>query len=147
MRWQVRAAPAFAGTERAHPKEALAAFWNSHAAKLEDGMKEVIDERIATLAPFSLDAFVPKARKRMCRDSERHDLPSLPPAEIADAVAAESQNWQKLTWPQLEQLLTCPLLCYSAGVAQVAVAHACPWTKRHEGQREAASAHLWGEAS
>ena len=63
-RWQVRAAPAFAGTERAHPKEALAAFWSTHEAKLQAEMKEVIEERFAALAPFSLDAFVPKAGTR-----------------------------------------------------------------------------------
>ena len=105
-RWQVRAAPAFAGTERAHPKEALAAFWNSHEAKLQAEVKEVIEERIAALAPFSLDAFVPKAGKRVCRDPDRHELPPLPPEEIADTNVADTQHWQQISWAELEELIT-----------------------------------------
>ena len=70
----------------AHAREALAAFWNTHEAKLQADMKEVVNEHT-----LSLDGFVPKAGKRICRDQHRHELPALPPAESTDTQPATTE--------------------------------------------------------
>ena len=102
----VKHTPSFAGTERTHPSEALAAFWNTHETKLQADMKDVVNGHMATLATLSLDAFVPKAGKRICRDQHRHELPALPPVESADTQPAATAGWQCLTWEELQELIT-----------------------------------------
>ena len=69
-RWQIRAAPALAGTERAHPADSLHAFFNRHQEALAAEAKQLIEARVSQLREHEVAAFTPPQQRNPLRSAE-----------------------------------------------------------------------------
>ena len=74
-RWQIRAAPALSGTERAHPAESLAAFLQRHRDALSDEAGALIHARIVQLQEHDAPVYAPR---RIRSDPQRYAVPAAP---------------------------------------------------------------------
>ena len=88
-RWQIRAAPAMAGTERAHPADSLQAFLTRHRDSFGAEAQPLIEARVLQLQEHAADAYTPNQQRRIRSDPQRFAVPATP--EHSSETASTSQ--------------------------------------------------------
>ena len=103
-RWQIRAAPAIAGTERAHPAASLDAFYQRHRDALSSDAEALIQAKIQQLQEHEAPAYAPEAARRIRSDLQRYAVPAAP--EDNGDRAGDGTTMPTLQWSQILRVAT-----------------------------------------